>query len=520
MAYGGGGSPYTGGASTAQPIDPRTGQPYAGAGGAGGRTEANPYAGPPSGGGAAPAAPGAIGPTYGRVEGGAIAEANRASHLGSLNANQYFQAGSNAAGLFNNEGNRDVNRSAHYADNGVADYGNANADRTGNLGALGRLQQFYQQGPGPSAAEAQMRAGADANMAQSIALAHSGRGVGNNAAAMRQAAFGNAAAGQQLNQQTGVLRAKEASDWRGQQLGAMGIEQQGYGQVRGQDIASMQANQNMGLGYQNAGQNAYAQGANAQLGWAGMGNQREMFGEGQRGTILGNQLSADTSKYGADQGVSVAQQQQNAQSTAAGVGAAASVAVPLIMAASDVRGKKDIQPANMAAVFGNGGPDLRAAQGYEYNYKDPNAPGAAPGKQVGPMAQNLPASVVHTGPDGKKAVDTSRLSLVNTAAVSELQRRTDELEKLLQSRDGNGLPQLPQAGGDPYGGTSRTPESIDTSGWNGGAGLPPEAANVVRDPRTGRPAWQTSKGLLPLKPDERPQMQDMQRRAAFGSGQI
>jgi hypothetical protein len=77
--------------------------------------------------------------------------------------------------------------------------------------------------------------------------------------------------------------------------------------------------------------------------------------------------------------------------------------------------------------------DLRPAQGYSYEYKDPRAPGATPGRQVGPMAQDLErtaaAGAVHDTPNGKQ-VDTPRLTMVNTAAISELQRKLQRLEAL------------------------------------------------------------------------------------------
>lgn len=81
--------------------------------------------------------------------------------------------------------------------------------------------------------------------------------------------------------------------------------------------------------------------------------------------------------------------------------------------------------------------DLRPAQGYSYEYKEPNAPGAKPGRQYGPMAQDLEktpagASVVEMDPNtGMKRVDTNRLTMVNTAAISEQQRKMDALLALL-----------------------------------------------------------------------------------------
>lgn len=99
--------------------------------------------------------------------------------------------------------------------------------------------------------------------------------------------------------------------------------------------------------------------------------------------------------------------------------------------------------AALDAAYGRQGQapaiDLRPARGYSYEYKNPNAPGAAPGTQVGPMAQDLEqtaaAPAVHDTPHGKQ-VDTGRLAMVNTAAISELQRKMQQLEAL-----GGGQPQ-------------------------------------------------------------------------------
>lgn len=362
-------------------------------------------------------------------------------------------------------------------------------DRNSQYGALSRLRNFYEQGPGPSAAEAQMRAGQDANMAQSIALARSGRGAGANANAMRNAAFQNAATGQQMNQQLGVLRANENQAYQQQRLAAMGLEQQTLGGLRSQDINQQGQNYGFatgmgqqGLGYGQLGAQYQNIGNQAQLGFEGMGNTTNLGfqslsntaanqGEEMRNRIFAGQQASDTSRYGADRGVQVGMAGVNQRSDAAdqafmgsilssgigmmgrsggggGTGTLSDYSTgPNGYYSSDVRNKKNIEPADMGQVFGNGGPDLRQAQGYEYNYKDPNAPGAAPGRQVGPMAQNLPPSVVSTGPDGKKQVDAGRLTLVNTAAVSELQRRTDELEQLLNQRYGesSGGPSVPSS---------------------------------------------------------------------------
>jgi hypothetical protein len=136
---------------------------------------------------------------------------------------------------------------------------------------------------------------------------------------------------------------------------------------------------------------------------------------------------------------------------------------------SDVRAKKDIVPVSMSrrdfpdapaefagmpspdehtraqqlqALGGMGGftaPNLRPAQGYEYSYKDPKSPGAGPGRFVGPMAQdleNLPG-VVEKGPDGQKAINAPRLSLATASAVSEQQRRLDEIQAQIAALSGS-----------------------------------------------------------------------------------
>jgi hypothetical protein len=84
-------------------------------------------------------------------------------------------------------------------------------------------------------------------------------------------------------------------------------------------------------------------------------------------------------------------------------------------------------------------PAVQMAQrtpGQSFQYVNPSAPGAAPGRQYGIMAQDLertPAgrSVVVQQPNGTKMVDTGRLSMQNTAAIGEL---GNELERLKRYR--------------------------------------------------------------------------------------
>ncbi|HEX6053738.1 MAG TPA: hypothetical protein VFZ21_30925 [Gemmatimonadaceae bacterium] len=118
---------------------------------------------------------------------------------------------------------------------GVA--GTTTAAQQGNAGAI---RDFYQQGPGASMAEVQLRQGAQNAMASNLAMARSGRG-GANAGAERQALFANAAQQQDTNQSMALLRAKESDDFRNRQLQAMGLETGALGTARSQDIQGLSA---------------------------------------------------------------------------------------------------------------------------------------------------------------------------------------------------------------------------------------------------------------------------------------
>ncbi len=74
----------------------------------------------------------------------------------------------------------------------------------------------------------------------------------------------------------------------------------------------------------------------------------------------------------------------------------------------------------------------------EYEYKDPSAPGAAPGRHAGPMAQELESipGVVEEGDDGMKRVNTGRLSLANASATGENARELEQLRRRLDALSG------------------------------------------------------------------------------------
>jgi len=452
-------------------------------------------------------------PRYGGL--GLNAEADRASRLGAEGAagTRFLgrQLGADAAsGQYNAYlGQRGANdRAAGLYGDAAGAYGRAEgnasdaaAARGDSMAAIGRLRSFYEQGPGPSAAEAQLRMGQDANARNALSIARTG---GGSPSAVRAALRSSAVGGAQTNQQAGVIRAQEAANWQNTRLNAMGAEQNALSGVRAGDVGIMGQRfgaggtmlgaaggaANTGLGYGNLGAAYGAQGIQGQLGAEGMAIGQTQAGEAARQGILGNQLGADTSRYGADRGVSVGMANIAQRDRAADMNMYGSLIGSGVNMLSDVRAKENIRPVSAASIVErldaleggarpawldepepgqihervdrlqtlNGEPgqgmagatndgisdairrippmrrstDLRPAGSYAWDYKDPRN---GPDNQVTPMAQELEqtaaAGAVSTGPDGMKRVDPARLTMTNTAAIGEQQRRLDELEALV-----------------------------------------------------------------------------------------
>jgi len=99
---------------------------------------------------------------------------------------------------------------------------------------------------------------------------------------------------------------------------------------------------------------------------------------------------------------------------------------------------KQRQMDELAAAGDKGVADMRGVSSNEYEYKPEyqGAPGTAPGRHVGPMAQDLEhlPGVVETGPDGMKRVNAPRLSMANASVAGELSRsdesKTKEIDQL------------------------------------------------------------------------------------------
>lgn len=195
-------------------------------------------------------------------------------------------------------------------------------DRARALGLVTAQTRFAAQGPGPSAAQAQLQQGSEANQLRALSLARSGRGFGQNAAAMQQA-LGSAADTQaQTNQQAAILRAQEAANWRGQQLQAYGQAQQGMQGIgaqnlQGRALAGQESQYQAGLSdqqrarndalmsqYASLGLNAQQFGASNQLAYNQLAGQNQAQGyQAQLGfNTLGQNAYGQGLQYNLGQG--------------------------------------------------------------------------------------------------------------------------------------------------------------------------------------------------------------------------
>lgn len=174
-----------------------------------------------------------------------------------------------------------------------------------------------------------------------------------------------------------------------------------------------------------AGQQALAGIAERQAAAQSLGNMLgQMRGQDLQAALGGRQTAVGgygnyegqrTQRYGADLGVPTGTEQM--------LGGAKGVAE--FFGLSDERAKT-------AKRAGGGEQFLEALRDYRYRYRDPGAPGAAPGRQLGVMAQDLERSpmgrrAVRPTPAGK-GVDTTRLAHALAAGSANLHDRVKRLE--------------------------------------------------------------------------------------------
>jgi hypothetical protein len=251
-----------------------------------------------------------------------------------------------------------------------------------NQNAAFQGYQGLANGTGPNPAQAQLAQATQANVANQAALAAGQRGASQNVGMMaRGAANQGANAQQQAAGQAATMSAQ-------QQMQGL----QGMAGISGQQIGQL------GQAQQNFAQNALGS----------IGNYNQAIGG-----LYGSQNTSDT-----------AIQLQNDKNKSGMFGGLLSGAGGIL---SDENAKKDIKPAD-----GKIKDFLDKAGAHEYSYKDPKAPGAAPGKHTGPMAQELEKSelgkeMVTDGPDGK-GVDFQRGLGTLVAALASLNERLDKME--------------------------------------------------------------------------------------------
>jgi hypothetical protein len=227
------------------------------------------------------------------------------------------------------------------------------------------LQNYAQQGPGPSVAQSQLAQSTDATMKQAIALGSSGRGAGVSGAAQAAAGSQAASALSQGSQQMALLRAQEQAQWRQQQLQAYEAAGQVGNALQGQNVATSQfalgqqqaAAQNE-LSYQQLNQGYANAAAQQQAAMSQNTMQRAALGQNNAATLAGYNMT-----YGQEQAaaLSAAQAQQQAQlSTEAqlrvgGIGNANSTAAGLQATAMNIDAQRDAaQKAADAAMIGAG----------------------------------------------------------------------------------------------------------------------------------------------------------------------
>lgn len=367
--------------------------------------------------------------------------AGRGQHSAEQRANEYWRQ-ANALGI--RSADAQTRSAAPQVSQANQLSGRALAQWQGSRDRI--LREAYQQGP--SQAEAQLQAGQDAAMKQQLALARSGRGIGGEAQAMRGAAWNNAAIQAQTNQQAAQLRAQEQQAQLARQMQALQY-------VGGQDAALGQFGLQQGLQGEMAQRSLNDQRSaallQAQLASQGMMDQQLA---GERNANIQYELARTGNLLNADaQSAQLVSNRGNAMigGLASMVGAAAML--------SDERSKTEkrelraenadlrrtlaaLSPeptiADLDAIGRDAVQTIREAPGYTYRYRDPSQPGAAPGLQAGPMAQDLErtplgASMVHEAPDGTKMVDSGRAGLTALAASAAQQRELDRMRRELEA---------------------------------------------------------------------------------------
>lgn len=282
--------------------------------------------------------------------------------------------------------------------------------------------QAQSAGTGPSLATAQLKSAQDRGLAQTLATAAAMRG-GSAASNQRQVLTQKGDADRQFAQDAAMARLQEQQQAQGA-LANLALGQQGAGLQQIMDPATLRFN----------AQNAAAQ-IQAQKDAARKSQQTALLGGllGAAGTIGGSVFGGPAGgAIGGTLGSSLGGMFGGSGGGVSNPGSS-SLTMPSLgssagFGSSDERRKKDIKPAKKEVNS-----FLKELNAREYSYRDPEAPGAAPGRRVGIMAQDLEKSsmgraLVKNTPNGKM-VDTVQGFGAVLAAQSELMKRIESLEK-------------------------------------------------------------------------------------------
>jgi endosialidase-like protein len=190
---------------------------------------------------------------------------------------------------------------------------------------------------GLSAAQAQLNAATNANMANNLAIARSGSGMGESAGATRAALAQNMAAGVQAGNASAMLRAQEQEAYKQRQLAALGAAGGVAGGMTDAELKARGLSDSAALGYSTLGLQGYQAGAQTDLSGQQLANQIQQAAlTGQMG-YESNLLN----QYGIEQGKQQAKDAAEQQREAALWNAAGTTTATLLKA-SDRRVKTDL----------------------------------------------------------------------------------------------------------------------------------------------------------------------------------
>lgn len=202
-----------------------------------------------------------------------VADKYSAAFGGQATQAQNFANAANSRGLGAYQGDTSAYNSALQS---------AAADRQAQTGAYGALMSFAHAPQGPSAAQAQLTQATNANTANALALARSGRGMGGSASALRNATAQNAVTQQQANAQGAELMANENTAYQAQRLNALGQASGAANSLAGTD----QSLANAGLAGAQYQSNVALQGQ-------GLNDQSTLAGYGLQSSLTNAGLGAD-----------------------------------------------------------------------------------------------------------------------------------------------------------------------------------------------------------------------------------